>query len=255
MFQRAKEFRFLLEELTKRDFTIKYKRSILGVFWSVLSPLLTLLVMRVVFTRFFGTNIEHYTTYLFAGNLVFSYFSEATNQGMMALTSNTGIFSKVNVPKYMFVLSSNASSFINFTVSFVVFLIFAAIDGITFQWKMLALVYPILCLAVFNIGVSMILSALYLFFADMRYLYSVFTLLLMYVSAIFYSVDDFPLNVQRAFLANPVYAYIKFIRLIVIDGTRPSGIFIVVMALYALIALGLGSRVYKKYNQRFMYYV
>lgn len=255
MFQRLKEFRFLLEELTKRDFTVKYKRSVLGVFWSVLSPLLTLFVMRMVFTRFFGARIEHYTTYLFAGNLVFQYFNEATNQGMTALVYNKGIFSKVNVPKYIFVLSSNASSFINFTVSFAVFLLFAALDGIVFHWGMLALIYPIICLVVFNVGVSLILSALYLFFADMKYLYTIFTMLLMYVSAVFYSVDDFPLHVQRLFLANPIYAYIKFIRIVVIDGTLPSGLFMLVMALYALIALGLGMWIYKKYNQRFMYYV
>lgn len=255
MIQRFKEFRFLLEELTKRDFTKKYKRSILGVFWSVLSPLLTLLVMRLVFTQFFGRNMPFYTTYLFAGNLVFSYFNEATNQGMAALVGNKAIFSKVNVPKYMFVLSSNASSFINFIITFCVFLVFALIDGVTFRWRMIALIYPIVCLVMFNIGISMVLSALYLFFTDTKYLYSVFTLLLMYVSAIFYYVESFPVNVQRMFLANPIYTYIKFIRLLVIDGTFPSATYIVIIGLYAVLALAWGSWMYKKYSQRFMYYI
>lgn len=96
---------FLFEELVKRDFKKKYKRTALGMAWSVLSPLLTLLVMRLVFTQFFGHHVAHYTTYLFCGNLVFSYFNESTSQGMTSLMGNAAIFSKVNVPKYLFLFS------------------------------------------------------------------------------------------------------------------------------------------------------
>ena len=95
---KARQNRFLFEELVKRDFKQKYKRTVLGMAWSILSPLLQLLVMRVVFTQFFGRAIAHYTTYLFCGNLVFSYFRDSTNGGMNSLMSNAHIFSKVNVP-------------------------------------------------------------------------------------------------------------------------------------------------------------
>ena len=107
MFRKLKQHQFLFEELVKRDFKKKYKRTILGVGWSVLSPLLTLLVMKIVFTQFFGRTMEHYTTYLFCGNLIFSYFTEATREGMLALMSNAPIFTKVNVPKYLFLFSKN----------------------------------------------------------------------------------------------------------------------------------------------------
>ena len=110
MFEELKRRRFLCEELVKRDFKKKYKRTILGMGWSILSPLLSLLVMRIVFSHFFASNIAHYTTYLFCGNLLFSYFSESTRTGMGALMSNAGIFSKVNIPKYLFLLSKNTSS-------------------------------------------------------------------------------------------------------------------------------------------------
>lgn len=93
--------RFLFSELVKRDFKQKYKRTVLGMGWSILSPLLTLLVMRLVFTQFFGRNMPHYTTYLFAGNPIFSYFREATTGGMNALMGNAHIFTKINVPKYI----------------------------------------------------------------------------------------------------------------------------------------------------------
>lgn len=255
MFQKVKEYQFLFEELTKRDFRKKYKRTILGVAWSVLSPLLTLLVMQVVFTRFFGGNIAHYTTYLFAGNIIFSYFTEATNGGMVALVGNKDIFSKVNVPKYMFVLSTNVSTLLNFMLSLLVFFLFAALDAVIFHWSFLLLIYPTICLFVFNIGVSMILSAFNLFFSDTSYLYRIFTMLLMYASAIFYSVDDFPSHVQRTFLINPIYAYIKFFRIIVIDGGIPSFPYFLLCGAYAIIALLLGVAIYKRYNDRFMYYV
>ena len=99
MLEKWRKYRFLFEELVKRDFKTKYKRTVLGMAWSVLSPLLLLFVMRLVFTQFFGRNMEHYTTYLFCGTLSFSYFSESTNQGMTSLVGNAGIFTKVYVPK------------------------------------------------------------------------------------------------------------------------------------------------------------
>ena len=96
MFQKIKKYQFLFEELVKRDFKQKYKRTVLGMAWSVLSPLLQLLIMRIVFSQFFGREIAHYTTYLFCGNLIFSYFKESTMGGMNSLLMNADIFSKVN---------------------------------------------------------------------------------------------------------------------------------------------------------------
>ncbi len=246
---------FMFTELTKRDFKQKYKRTVLGMGWSVLSPLLTLLVMRLVFTQFFGRNTPYYTTYLFAGNLVFSFFKESTNGGMYALISNASIFTKINVPKYMFLFSKNVSAIINFALTLLVFFIFAAIDGITFSWRFLTLLYPICCLLLFNLGIGLILSALYVFFRDTKYLYDIFTLLLMYCSAIFYRVDSYPEAIQRIFLINPIYCVIKYFRVVVIDGHIPSASFHLLILGYALAALGIGALIYKKNNQKFLYYV
>ena len=166
MIRKLKQHQFLFEELVKRDFKKKYKRTVLGMAWSVLSPLLMLLVMRMVFTQFFGRNTPHYTTYLFCGNLVFSYFNEATSQGMTSLMGNASIFSNVNVPKYLFLFSKNVQTLINFGLTLCVFFVFCVLDNITFTWKLICLVYPIACLVLFNIGVGLILSALCGFFRD-----------------------------------------------------------------------------------------
>ena len=247
--------RFLFTELAKRDFKQKYKRTVLGMGWSVMSPLLTLLVMRLVFTQFFGRNMEHYTTYLFCGNLVYSYFKESTTGGMNALMSNSGIITKVNIPKYMFLLSKNVSSLINFGLSLAVFFIFAAIDEIRFGFHFLTLIYPVMCLVVFNIGMGLILSALFVFFRDTGYLYDIFTLLLMYMSALFYQIDGYSPAAQRLFLCNPIFCYIKYFRLVVIDGIIPNLLYHGLCALYALIVLSIGSWIYKKNNHMFLYYM
>ena len=255
IYKHFKENLFLFEELVKRDFKQKYKRTVLGMAWSLLSPLLTLLVMRLVFTRFFGRTMAHYTVYLFAGNLMFSYFKEATNGGMQSLMSNAHIFTKINVSKYLFLFSKNVSAVINFLLTLIVFLVFILIDRVPFHLSILAIIYPIFTLTLLNIGVGMILSALYIFFRDTQYLYDVLTLLLMYMSAIFYDVNAYPQWVQRLFLLNPIYCNIKYVRVIVLDGHLPSLAFHALLLLYGTIAFIIGSIIYKTCNQRFLYYV
>ena len=250
-----KERRFLFEELVKRDFKQKYKRTLLGMGWSVLNPLLTLLVMRLVFTRFFGRNMEHYTTYLFAGNLMFSYFRESTNGGMQSLMANARIFTKINVPKYMFLFSKNVSTVINFGLTLCVFFLFVALDHVPFRVSMFAIVYPIITLTMLNVGIGMILSAMFVFFRDTQYLYDVFLTLLMYLSAIFYNVDAYSAKVQRIFLLNPVYCNIKYVRVIVLEGHLPSLAFHGLLLLYGTLALAAGGMIYKTCNQKFLYYV
>ncbi len=249
------ENKFLFSELVKRDFKKKYKRTYLGMLWSVISPLLSLLIMKLVFTQFFGKTIDHYTIYIFCGNIVFSFFSDCTNGGMGALMSNASIFSKVNVPKYLFVFSKSVASLINFGLTFIVFLIFCAIDGVKFTPYFFMLIVPIIFLAIFSIGVGMILSALFVFFRDVQYLWGVFTTLLMYVSVIFYTLEGFSPLVQKLFLLNPVYVYIKYFRLIVLNATIPSINYHVLVVGYAVLAFLIGALIYKKKNHKFLYYI
>lgn len=252
---KVKKNQFLFEELVKRDFKQKYKRTVLGMLWSVLLPLMQLFIMTIVFTRFFGNSIEHYSIYLFCGNLVFNYFKESTNGGMNAIMANADVLSKINVPKYMFLLSKNVSSLINFGLSIVVFILYVLLERIPVTWNFLMLLYPTICLLVFNVGVGLVLSALFVFFRDIGYLYDVFTLMLMYCSAIFYEVSQFGATVERYFLANPLYCYIKYFRVIVLDGNIPSLSYHLLCAAYAVVAILAGAYFYKKYNHQFLYYM
>lgn len=253
--EKLKKNQFLFAQLVHRDFTQKYKRTVLGIAWSVLSPLLTLLVMNIIFGTLLGANIEHYTIYLFTGQLIFSFFNDSTNEGMTSLLNNAEIFTKVNVPKYMFLFSKNISSLINFGINLCIYFVFVAINGIPFTWKFVLLLFPILCLVVFNLGMGLILSAMYVFFRDIQYLYGIFTMLLMYMSAIFYSIETFPQIGKNLFLLNPVYVYIRYFRKIVIEGDIPSVWLHLVAAGYAVLAFGIGAWIYKKKNHSFLYYV
>lgn len=255
MLSKIKEHQFLFCELVKRDFKKKYKRTYLGMLWSVLSPLLTLLVMRIVFTQFFGRDMEHYTTYLFCGNIIYSFFNEATNGGMSSLLSNASIFTKINVPKYLFLFSRNISSLINFGLTFSVFFIFCLIDGVQITAAFLMLIVPIICLVIFNLGLGLILSALFVFFRDIQYLWSVFTMLLMYMSAIFYTVEDYSPTIQAIFHLNPIFVFIKYFRIVVLEGQVPGLIMHALTVGYALLAFIIGALIYKKCNHKFLYYV
>lgn len=252
---RIKEHGFLFSELVKRDFKKKYKGTFLGMLWSVLSPLLMLLVMSLVFTSFFGRNTPHYTIYLFCGNIIFSYFSESTNGGMSTLLGNSAIFTKINVPKYLFLFSKNVQTLINFGLTLIVFFIFCIIDGITFSFTFFFLIFPIICLVIFNLGIGLILSALYVFFRDIQYLWGIFTTIIMYLSAIFYTLDAFEPAVQKLFLLNPLYVYINYFRLIVIENSVPSIELHVLAFGYALLVFGIGALIYKTKNHRFLYYI
>ena len=175
---------------------------------------------------------------------------------MTALMANSAIFSKINLPKYLFLFSTIISSLINFGLTLVVFFIFCIFEGAIFSFAMLSLIIPILCLVVFNVGVGLILSALYVFFRDMQYLWSVFTMLIMYASAIFYLVTPATFGKWSSlFLANPLYVYISYFREVVLNGALPSLEINLLAVGYALAAFLIGALIYKKCNHRFIYYV
>ena len=253
--EKISRHRFLFEELVKRDFKKKYKRTVLGVLWSVLAPLLNVLVLMLVFVNFFGKSQEHFIIYIFCGTMVMSFYTETTQGCMRALMANAAIFTKINVPKVLFLLSKAFQSFINFLLTFAVFLAFCAGDGIRFGWHFLTMAYPIVWLLVMSLGVGMILSALFVFFRDVEYLYSIFLTLLGYVSAVFYPVTMLPERWHFLFYTNPVYVYIAYFRAVTIDGAVPPWWLHLLCAVYALTFLGLGCVIYKKCNHEFLYYV
>ena len=249
------KYSFLFSELVKRDFKKKYKSTYLGMLWSLASPLLTLLIMSLVFTRLFGASTPHYTIYLFCGNICFAYFSDMTSGAMGALLSNSDIITKIKLPCELFVLSRAVTALINFSMTFSVFLLFCAIDKIAFGVHFLFLPVTLLFISAFSLGIGLILSVMFVFFRDIQYLWSVFTMLLMYLSAIFYTTDSFPASVRWLFNLNPLYVYITQLRTVVIGGMIPDGASALLGALYAVLSLLAGIFVYRRLRRKFIMYL
>ena len=130
MFKELARHHFLFNELVKRDFKRKYKRTYLGVAWSMLGPLLQLTAMALIFTQLFGNTTPHFIVYLFAGNLVFTFFSQSTKAGMTALKANANIINNVHAPKWVFLLSTNVAALINFLLTLALFFFFALFEGL-----------------------------------------------------------------------------------------------------------------------------
>lgn len=255
MLEKLNNYKFLFSELVKRDFKKKYKRTVLGMIWSVLSPLLNVLVLLLIFVHLFGRSQPHFIIYLFSGTLVMNFYSETTRGCMISLFSNSSIITKINIPKTLFLMSKTVQTFINFALTFVIYIIFCICDGISFGPHVLMLFFPIIFMTLFNFGVGMTLSAMYVFFRDVEYLYSIFLMLLNYVSAIFYPVTIVPEEYQKLFYINPVYVFIKYFRLVMIDGMVPSLTIHLLILFYTAVMLCIGCLIYKKFKNEFLYYI
>lgn len=249
-----KRNRFLFEELTKRDFKKKYKRTALGILWSVISPFLTFIIQYFVFGYIFNRLDSGFVVYLLTGTLMYTFFSNATTAGMFSMYSNGAILSKVKVPKSLFVLSSNSAATFNFFLTLIVYFGFMLVCGVSIGPHLLLMVYPILCLIIFNIGMSYVLSTLFVFFKDIQYLYQIFTMLLTYLSAIFYDVKSFPDNLQFIFRINPIYQYISYMRELVMQASVPSFEHHIVCLAFSIGMLMIGLLIHKKTEQKFVYY-
>ena len=249
-----KQNRFVFEELVKRYFKKKYKRTILGMLWSVISPFLTFLVQLFIFGYLFRRGDSNYVIYLLTGNLMFHFFSDTTNTGMFSLYSNAAVLSKINVSKSIFLLSSNVAGVFNFLLTLLVYFLFMIFTGVNFGPHLILMIYPIVCMTIFNIGISYILSALFVFFRDIQYLYSIATTLLMYLSAIFYYADSLPANIQFVFAFNPIYRYIAYMRQLVIDSIVPDLTSHLICLGFAVGALVIGYLFHKKTEKNFVYY-
>lgn len=251
--QKTEQYRFLFKQLVKRDFKGRYKRAVLGVLWSMLSPMFNFAAQAIIFSVLFKRG-AHYISYLIVGNVVFHFFTDSANSGMFSMVGNGGILSKINVPKSIFLLSKSVSCLLNFLLTMIIMFIITVIDGIPMRPICAAVIIPMTMMSVFNLGVGYALSTWFVFFKDTQYLFSIFTQVLMYFSAIFYRIDSFADNVRVLFYLNPVYCYITYFRMIVIDGVMPGYKLNVACALYAVIMLFTGMAIFKKNDHKFVFY-
>ena len=270
-FDRFVKYWDLLVLLVQRDVKLKYRRSFLGYLWSVLNPLLSMLVMVVVFSTMFKRSIENYPVYLICGNILFSFMREATTQAMNSVIGNAALLKKASVPRYIFTLSKVTSSAVNFVLSLGALLIVMIATRVHFQWMNLLIVVPIIELYIFCVGLGMLLAAVTVFFRDVKNIWSVVTLAWMYLTPIFYSLESFyKPEIANANLAsntlglfirrfNPMYVYIQQFRYFVIQYSPvwevPTSVLMWRGALISLGMLLIGAVVFRRTENKFILYI
>lgn len=249
------KYRFLMRQLVLRDFKIKYKRSVLGVLWSFVNPLFMMLVQYVVFSTIFQTDIPNYPVYLLTGIVLFNFFNECTNISLYAITGNAGLITKVYVPKYIYPMSKVLSGGINLLISLIPMLILAFATGIRVKKSWLLLPYALCCLFVFCMGMAFLLSAVMVFFRDMQFIWSVFCMVFTYATPIFYPESILPETMRGILAVNPMYHYIRFFRTIILSGIAPQPRQFFSCALFSVLFLGVGIWVFRKLQDRFIFYI
>ena len=245
-------FRYLLWLLVKRDFISRYRKSVLGVLWSLLNPLLTMLVMTMVFSYLFRFSIENFPVYLLSGQIIFGFFSESTTLAMASVIGGEGMIKKVYVPKYIFPVSKVLSSLVNLFFSFLAFLLVFTITRVPYKMTMLLLPIPILYTFVFSLGVAMLMSSMAVFFRDITYLYGVFITLLTYLTPLFYPVEILPAWLLPFMGLNPLYHFVDYFRDLALHGVVPGLWDNIVCVGFALAALCCGMYVFMSQQEKFI---
>lgn len=248
-----KKYSFLLTQLVKRDFKVRYRGSFLGVLWSVLNPLLNMIVLSIVFSQVFRA-VDNYKMYLLSGLTVFNFFSEATNTGINAIVHNFGLITKVYFPKFIIPLSKTISASINLVISMIVFLILGSFMGLEMGWELIFIPYMMICLIVFSSGMSFILSSSQVFFRDTQHLYGVFLMIWMYSTPILYPIDIIPEGFLPLFKLNPMYIFIDFLRTITMSGQIPELTSFIGCGLWAIGTFIIGGFIFVKSQDQFIYY-
>jgi lipopolysaccharide transport system permease protein len=249
------KYRYLLIELVKRDIKIKYRRSILGLFWSFLEPLLFMVALTLIFSTIFHNSIHNYPVYLLTGRLPFEFFARGTIACMSSVLGNAAIVQKIYVPKYMFSLGLVLSNLVNFLLSLIVLLLVMIATQAPFTLYMLLSIIPIVLLVVFIFGIGLILATLSVFFRDLTYMYGIFVMLIMYGSAIFYPPAVIAPKYQFILTLNPVYAFISLFRDSFYYGRffDPSQLLFATVS--SILALAIGILIFYKYQDKFILFV
>ena len=254
-FDAFKKYHYLLEDLVAKDFKLKYRRSVLGFLWSILNPLLMMLVITAVFSNIFKSDIEYFPVYYLCGYLIFNFVIEATNGALTSIVQSGYLIKKVYIPKYIFPLEKSSFALVNVLFSFVAVLIVILITGMPIKATIFLIPIPIFLAFIFSTGLGLILASMNTFFRDMGHLYSVWTTAWMYLTPMFYPVSIIPDNIKTVIYYNPLYYYVTYLRMLVIDGEIPGMEINVICICFSFLFLLIGLLIFKRNQDKFILYI
>ena len=254
-FERFWKYRYLLRYLIGRDLKVKYRRSILGILWSVLNPLMMMLIITAVFSNVFRFSIEHYPAYYLTGSVLFSFFADATNMSNLSILQASALIKKVYIPKYMFPLEKTMFCFVNMLFSLVAVLLIFLVTGTPLHWTALLFPVGLIYIFIFTLGVSLMISALSVYFRDMLHLYGVLVTALTYCTPIFYPMDVLSEKIAFIVRLNPLYHFVTYFRTVTLYGQVPTlGNNLLCFGLAAAM-LAIGAAVFRKLQGNFILHI
>lgn len=249
------KYRNLIYELVVRDIKKKYRRSILGVLWSMLNPLFMMLITAMVFSNLFRFDIQNFAVYLLTGQIIFTFYAEATNFAMGSILDNSSLLKKIYVPKYLFPLSRVLSSLVNLIFTIPAMLIVMLYTGEKISLQMLWICVPLILLFLFCLGIGLLLATCAVFFRDIFHLYGVLLTVVNYATPIFYPIKIIPQEYINIILLNPLYYYLEAFREIVYNNQIPNEQILFICLIMSIISLFLGTVIFYKKQNKFILYI
>lgn len=249
------KYKNLINELVQRDIKKKYRRSVLGIVWSMLNPLLMMLITAMVFSNLFRFDIKNFALYLLTGQLIFTFYAEATNFAMGSILENGHLIKKVYVPKYLFPLSRVASSGVNLLFTFPAMLVVMIYTDQEITFKLLFCLIPLILLFIFSLGIGLILSAYAVYFRDLFHLYGVILTALNYATPIFYPMSIIPEEYRFLMTYNPLSYYLESFREIVYYNQYPNIDLLLICSVISFFSLLIGGCLFYRKQNNFVLYL
>lgn len=246
---------FIISSLVSKDFKLKYRRSALGVVWSVLNPLLMMIVLSAVFSMIFRFDVEHFPVYLILGQTIFSFMTESTQGAMRSIIDSSSLIKKIRIEKLLFPTEKVLFALLNFAISLIavviVMVFFQIIPTVNILFLPLLLFYVFL----FSLGLGLILSTLAVFFRDVIHIWGVITTAWMYATPIIYPISILPEAMMTFMQFNPMYYYVTYFREITMWGMTPGLMENLICLGCGIVSLIIGLVVFRKNEKKFILYV
>lgn len=250
------KYRFLIVQFIRRDLLTRYKRSVLGVAWTMLNPLGTMIILTLVFSQAFGGSQEGYAAYVLSGLIAWNFFAQSTNAATLHLVWGGSLLKKIYIPRTSFALSATGTGLINLMLSLIPLVLVMLVIGVPIRWTIVLLPIPILFLAMFALGIGLIISTMAIYYADVAEMYQIILTAWMYLTPVIYSPDILP--EQYSFWItrlNPMYYLVELFRMPIYYGRVPDINLILISGGIALITLFVGWMYFTSKSDEFAYRV
>lgn len=245
--------KFILRRMIYTSFKTRYKRSYLGVVWSLLNPLLHMIVFVIVFSQVFRFDIPHYSLYILTGNMIFVFFSSSTSEAMMQMLASAEMIKRVYLPKTIYVLAGIGINGINLILTFIPFLAIALIDKLQFNWTVVLIFPTLILVTMFVVGMSLIVATITPYLHDFSQIWSVILTLWTYLTPLFYPVSIIPERVLPVFKLNPMYIYVTLFRDPLLYQKVPESALWIQGTFYGVTFLVIGWWIFTKNSNEFAY--